>query len=437
MLGVAAGLLGEAVAETDGRGVLVRERGEGGLGAMLAGPVDETGGAMLTTGTGGPAGLVVVLRTTRPAPNQARHTAAAVPPSQAAKAVSTRAMSAIMPHARLMVRTVPVMARVLIVEDDPQVRLAMVADLTRRAHAVRTAGTALDGIREISQHPPEIIVLDLGLPDLDGHNALKMMRVVTETPVIVATARDEEAEIIRLLNAGADDYLVKPFSGEHLAARIAAQLRRSGSGSAAPVVTVGGLRIDLARREAVLEGTAVELSRREFDLLAYLAARPGVVVPRQELLTEVWHQSYGDDQTIDVHVSWLRAGQVDGELPRLARLGAGDGALERRPAGGDREHRLDGGAGQLRGRERAVAGDVTHDDRERDQERDRDHRGDGGGDERERPSHGWSLSSSGHCGGSSITPMPRTVRRYRGRAAVSPSLRRSHDTCTSMVWSSP
>jgi DNA-binding response OmpR family regulator len=198
------------------------------------------------------------------------------------------------------------MARVLIVEDDPLVRSAMVADLTQRAHAVRTAGTALDGIREVSQHPPEIIVLDLGLPDLDGRSALKMMRAVTETPVIVATARDEETEIILLLNAGADDYLVKPFSGEHLAARIAALLRRSGPPSAATVIRAAGLLIDLARREVLLDGTLLELSRREFDLLAYLAARPGVVVSRQELLTEVWRQSYGEDQTIDVHVSWLR-----------------------------------------------------------------------------------------------------------------------------------
>jgi DNA-binding response OmpR family regulator len=198
------------------------------------------------------------------------------------------------------------MARVLIIEDDPSVRSAIAADLTQRAHAVRTAGTALDGIREVSNHPPEVIVLDLGLPDLDGQQALKMMRAITTTPVIIATARHEEAEIIRLLNAGADDYLVKPFSCEHLAARISAQLRRAGAGSAAPLISAGGLRIDLARREALLDGTPLELSRREFDLLAYLAARPGVVVSRRELLTEVWHQSYGDDQTIDVHVSWLR-----------------------------------------------------------------------------------------------------------------------------------
>ena len=99
---------------------------------------------------------------------------------------------------------------------------------------------------------------------------------------------------------------MKPFSGEHLAARIAALLRRAGRAAPAPVISVGGLSIDLARREALLDGRRLELSRREFDLLAYLAARPGVVVSRRELLTEVWHQSYGDDQTIDVHVSWLR-----------------------------------------------------------------------------------------------------------------------------------
>jgi DNA-binding response OmpR family regulator len=220
------------------------------------------------------------------------------------------------------------MARVLIVEDDPLVRSAMVADLSRREHAVRTAGTALDGIREVSSHPPELIVLDLGLPDLDGRKALQMMRAVTATPVIVATARDEEAEIIQLLNAGADDYLVKPFSGEHLAARISALLRRTAAPGAAQVITVAGLSIDPARREATLDGAVLELSRREFDLLAYLAARLGVVVSRRELLAEVWRQSYGDDQTIDVHVSWLRRklGETASQ-PRYLRTVRGVGVM--------------------------------------------------------------------------------------------------------------
>jgi DNA-binding response OmpR family regulator len=198
------------------------------------------------------------------------------------------------------------MARVLVIEDDPLVRSAVIGDLANREHAVRSAGTALDGLRELSHHPPEVIVLDLGLPDLDGRQALRMMRAISPVPLIVATACDDESEIIRLLNAGADDYLVKPFSCEHLAARIAAVLRRNVATGGPPVLCVGGLRVDMAAREASLDGRPLQLSRREFDLLGYLAARPDQVVPRRELLSDVWHQSYGDDQTIDVHVSWLR-----------------------------------------------------------------------------------------------------------------------------------
>jgi DNA-binding response OmpR family regulator len=211
-----------------------------------------------------------------------------------------------MPHRMTYLRTVRYMARVLVVEDDPLVRSAVIADLSNRAHAVRTAGTALDGIRELSSFPPEVIVLDLGLPDLDGRQALRMMRAVCSTPVIIATACDDEAEIVQMLNAGADDYIVKPFSCDHLAARIAAVLRRAGPAGSAPVLRVGGLEVDTGRRTAVLDGSPLDLSRREFDLLAYLAARPSEVVSRRDLLTEVWHQAYGEDQTIDVHVSWLR-----------------------------------------------------------------------------------------------------------------------------------
>ena len=258
----------------------------------------------LTTGMPGPTPAFLI---TTFAPNQATQTAMTVPAAQAARPTMNRSISAIMPQATLWTRTVPDMARVLIVEDDAYVRSAMVADLTQRSHAVRTAGTALDGIREVSSHPPEVVVLDLGLPDLDGGQALKMMRTITTAPILIATARDAEAEIIRLLNDGADDYVVKPFSCEHLAARIAALLRRASQASAAPsVIAIAGLSIDQARREARLDGRRLELSRREFDLLAYLALRPGTVVSRQELLTEVWHQAYGDNQTIDVHVSWLR-----------------------------------------------------------------------------------------------------------------------------------
>ncbi|MEV5408952.1 response regulator transcription factor [Thermopolyspora sp. NPDC052614] len=204
------------------------------------------------------------------------------------------------------------MATVLVVEDDDFVRAAIIQELAER-HAVRSAGRALDALRDIAQHPPDAVVLDLGLPDLDGAEALKMVRGISDVPVIVATARDDEAEIVRLLRAGADDYLVKPFSGDHLNARLDAVLRRTRAGGraggpAAPAATlrVGGLALDLNRREATLDGTPLSLTRREFDLLAYLAERADRVVSRRELRTEVWRQAYGEDQTIDVHLSWLR-----------------------------------------------------------------------------------------------------------------------------------
>ncbi|WP_438487851.1 response regulator transcription factor [Streptomyces sp. S186] len=203
------------------------------------------------------------------------------------------------------------MARVLVVEDDQFVRSALIRHLTDAGHAVRSVGTALEALREVAQVGFDLVVLDLGLPDLDGGEALKMLRGLTDVPVIIATARDDEAEIVRLLNDGADDYLTKPFSVEHLSARMAAVLRRSrgaapGAEPPSRVIRVGGLAIDPLRRQAELDGAALDLTRREFDLLAFLAQRPGVVVPRRELLAEVWRQSYGDDQTIDVHLSWLR-----------------------------------------------------------------------------------------------------------------------------------
>ncbi|MEU1531506.1 response regulator transcription factor [Streptomyces fagopyri] len=201
------------------------------------------------------------------------------------------------------------MASVLVVEDDQFVRSALIRHLTDASHTVRSVGTALEALREVAHFPFDVVILDLGLPDLDGAEALKMLRGITDVPVIIATARDDETEIVRLLNDGADDYLTKPFSVEHLSARMAAVLRRSrsvGETPASPVIRVGGLAIDPLRRRAELDGARLDLTRREFDLLAFLAGRPGVVVARKELLAEVWQQSYGDDQTIDVHLSWLR-----------------------------------------------------------------------------------------------------------------------------------
>lgn len=201
------------------------------------------------------------------------------------------------------------MATVLLVEDDHVVRSAMLRSLTDRGHAVHAAGTALDALRRVAAAAPDLIVLDLGLPDLDGADALRMLRGITDIPIIIATARDDEAEIVRLLRAGADDYMVKPFSGPHLDARVTSVLRRTGRATRSEPTTieVGGLCVDVGQRQVTLAGAPLELTRKEFDLLAYLAARPGRVVSRRELLEEVWRQpSIGEDQTIDVHLYWLR-----------------------------------------------------------------------------------------------------------------------------------
>ncbi|MFC0028614.1 response regulator transcription factor [Micromonospora chaiyaphumensis] len=200
------------------------------------------------------------------------------------------------------------MARLLLIEDDLTIRTPLLRALRERGHAVAAASTALDGLRDALDDRPDLVVLDLGLPDLDGGELLRMLRAVSTVPVIVATARDDEGEIVRMLDAGADDYLVKPFTAAQLDARARAVLRRSAADPATdPVLVVGGLRIDPRSRQVTLDGAPVELTPREFDLLHHLAGRPGQVVTKRELLTEVWRIPYGGaDKTVDVHLSWLR-----------------------------------------------------------------------------------------------------------------------------------
>jgi DNA-binding response OmpR family regulator len=130
---------------------------------------------------------------------------------------------------------------------------------------------------------------------------------VSTVPIIVATARDDEREMVRVLNRGADDYVTKPFSAEQLDARIRAVLRRSRADEPERLLTIGGLAIDREAREAHLDGRPLDLTKMEFDLLAYLATRAGRVVTKRQLMAEVWRQPYGGaDKTVDVHLSWLR-----------------------------------------------------------------------------------------------------------------------------------
>jgi DNA-binding response OmpR family regulator len=134
-----------------------------------------------------------------------------------------------------------------------------------------------------------------------------MLRAVSEVPVIIITARDDDADMVRALDGGADDYVVKPFGIEQVEARLRAVLRRSGSTVTEGPLVVGGLTIDARKRLVNLDGVPIDLSRKEFDLLLALAQRPGEVVTKRELLADVWRQSYGGgDRTVDVHLSWLR-----------------------------------------------------------------------------------------------------------------------------------
>jgi DNA-binding response OmpR family regulator len=196
--------------------------------------------------------------------------------------------------------------RVLLVEDDQRLRQAVTADLERRGHVVQAVASALEALRAVAQQVPDLVILDLGLPDLDGAQALQMIRGVSMVPVLVATARDDEREVISVLNAGADDYLIKPFSPEHLDARISGLLRRVKDENRDDVLVLGGLTLKRLSRQVALDGAQVDLTRREFDLLAYLMSRPGEVVTRQELLQHVWQNPDGDEKIIDAQLSWLR-----------------------------------------------------------------------------------------------------------------------------------
>ncbi len=227
-------------------------------------------------------------------------------------------------------------AHVLLIEDDATIRQRLVRALGEHGHAVTTAATGSEGLHLAVAERPDLVVLDLGLPDLDGREVLTMLRAVSDTPVIVATARDAEPEIVAALNAGADDYLVKPFGGSQLHARIGAVLRRTDSDSDAdPTVAVGGLRINPRSREATLDGRTLDLTPREFDLLHYLATRAGDVVTKRQLLTDVWQLPYGGaDKTVDVHLSWLRRklGET-GQRPSYLHTVRGVGVKLSPPAG--------------------------------------------------------------------------------------------------------
>ncbi|MFC4104922.1 response regulator transcription factor [Micromonospora zhanjiangensis] len=231
------------------------------------------------------------------------------------------------------------MPQLLLIEDDPEIRRALIKTLTELGHVVESATDGLTGLAAAHRSPADLVVLDLGLPDVDGTEVLRMIRAISDVPIIVATARDDEPAIVAALHHGADDYLTKPFGATQLDARIRAVLRRAGTGPADGPIEIGGLVIDLTTRRVTVDGREVELTPREFDLLGYLAARPGTVVTKRELIHQVWRQPAGGaDKTVDVHLSWLRRKLGDNAkdprfLHTLRGVGVKLAAPEGRPGG--------------------------------------------------------------------------------------------------------
>jgi DNA-binding response OmpR family regulator len=234
-------------------------------------------------------------------------------------------------------------AQLLLVEDDAEIRRALMRALHGLGHVVTSVSVGMSALPEIVAHAPDLVVLDLGLPDVSGEDLLRMIRPISQVPIIVATAAADEATIVRLLELGADDYVIKPFGPAQLDARVRAVLRRlagGGRGRAEPVV-IGDLRIETEAREVTLQGEPVSLTPREFDLLCYLASRLGSVVGRRELLTQVWRLPYGGaDDTVDVHLSWLRRklGET-ARAPRYLHTVRGVGVKLVDPSGGRRPSR--------------------------------------------------------------------------------------------------
>jgi DNA-binding response OmpR family regulator len=199
------------------------------------------------------------------------------------------------------------MAAVLVVEDDPAIRSGLVRALGDHGHAVTAVANGMDALQSVVDEPPDIVLLDLGLPDVDGQQVLSMLRAVSTVPVVVVSARDQDSDVVAALNAGADDYVVKPVGAQQLDARVRAVLRRGAPAAADRELVVGGLILDPKARTVLLDGQSLDLTRKEFDLLLALAERVGTVVSKRELLAEVWRQPYGGaDRTVDVHLSWLR-----------------------------------------------------------------------------------------------------------------------------------
>jgi len=201
---------------------------------------------------------------------------------------------------------------ILVVEDEQAIADLVRAYLRREGFDVVWARSGEQALEELARHPVRLVVLDIGLPGIDGFEVCRRLRSRTGVPILILSARDDEIDRVAGLEAGADDYVTKPFSPRELVARVKAILRRAGGGAGAILgqdgaLAAGDVELDRAARAVTVAGEPVELTSREFDLLAALLAHPGVVLSRDRLLELVWQGEFaGGTRTVDVHVAQLR-----------------------------------------------------------------------------------------------------------------------------------
>ena len=186
------------------------------------------------------------------------------------------------------------MTRVLVVDDEPQILRALRINLRVRDYEVHVASTGTEALEMAGRYPPDLVILDLGLPDLDGVEVIQGLRGWTKAPIIVLSGRADSVDKVEALDAGADDYVTKPFGVEELLARMRAAVRRTGAPEDLPRIRLGDLVIDLAAKRVIREGEDVRLTPTEWHLLEVLLRNPGKLLSRNQLLTEVWGPGYAD-----------------------------------------------------------------------------------------------------------------------------------------------
>lgn len=199
------------------------------------------------------------------------------------------------------------MTRVLIVEDEPQLRRALAINLRARRYDVDAVGDGVGALRAAAATPPDLVILDLGLPDMDGVEVVHGLRGWTRVPIIILSARDSQDDKVHALDAGADDYLTKPFGMNELLARMRAALRRAQPDEDAPVITTETFTIDLAAKRVTRDDTEVRLTPTEWHLLEVLTRHPGKLVTGKQLLQEVWSPAHGvETNYLRVYMAQLR-----------------------------------------------------------------------------------------------------------------------------------